>query len=209
MRDSPASPSEVAAEEGDMRFGLPIKLPPSRADIATSRSIRRHATPVIERAGKVITFAADEKPLLACAVLYWFYSRSSIVAPRRAKRADHLLACVAVSAALPHVLKLFISRQRPDRKLMHGQPRHGIPHSGDPKASFPSGHAIHLGAIAAGLTRTASRPLAIMGWASALVLSSTRLLLLAHYLTDVLSGLAIGAAIEGIVAQITTPRRLP
>jgi undecaprenyl-diphosphatase len=189
-----------------VRFGLPIELPPSQVDIVTSRAIRRRATPLIERAGKVVTFAADEKPLLAGAVLYWLFGRSFTAAPRQATRADHLLACVAVSAALPHLLKLLISRQRPDRKLMHGQPRHGIPHSGDPKASFPSGHAMHLGAIAAGLTRTTSPPLSAIGWATAFVLAGTRLLLLAHYLTDVLSGLAIGVAIESVVARITKPR---
>jgi membrane-associated phospholipid phosphatase len=192
-----------------MGFGLPIELPPSHVDIATSRLIRRHATPFMERAGKVVTFAADEKPLLAGAVLYWLYGRASPSSPRRLARADHLLVCVAVSAALPHVLKLLVTRQRPDRKLMHGVPRHGIPYSGDPNASFPSGHAAHLGAIAAGLTRTASPSVAAIGWASALALAGTRLLLLAHYLTDVLSGLAIGAAIEAMIAWITKRRSPP
>jgi undecaprenyl-diphosphatase len=192
-----------------MSFGLPIELPPSHADIVTARSIRRHATPLMERAGKVVTFAADEKPLLVGAVLYWLFSRGSPGSRRRIERADHLLACVAVSAALPHLLKLFVNRQRPDRKLMHGQPRHGIPHSGDPNASFPSGHAMHLGAIAAGLTRTASPPIAAIGWISTLALASTRLLLLAHYLTDVLSGLAMGAAIESMIARLTRLRRWP
>jgi undecaprenyl-diphosphatase len=200
--------SIVAADEGDMRLGLPIELPPSHADIVTARAIRRHATPLMERAGEVITFAADEKPLLAGALLYWLFSRGSAISPRRIRRADHLLACVAVSAALPHLLKLFVSRQRPDRKLMHGLPRHGIPHSGDPNASFPSGHAMHLGAIAAGLTRTTSPRAAAIGWVSALALASTRLFLLAHYLTDVLSGLVIGAAIENMIAWLTQPRRL-
>ena len=186
-----------------MRLGLPIELPPSDADLVTAQVIRRHATPLVERAGKVITFAADEKPLLAAALLYWLYSRGAATSPRRIGRADHLLACVAVSAALPHLLKLFVSRQRPDRKLIHGLPRHGIPRSGDPYASFPSGHAMHLGAIAAGLTRTASPPVAAVGWVSGLALAGTRLLLLAHYLTDVLSGLAIGVAIESVIAWLT------
>ncbi|HJU29711.1 MAG TPA: phosphatase PAP2 family protein [Candidatus Binataceae bacterium] len=161
----------------------------------------------MESAGKVITFGADEKPLLAGAVLYWLYSRTFATSARRIAGADHMLACVAVSAAVPHLLKLFINRQRPDRKLMHGLPRHGIPHSGNPKDSFPSGHAMHLGAIAAVLTRTASRPVAAISWIAALALASTRLLLLAHYVTDVLSSLAIGAAIESMVARITKPRR--
>jgi len=186
--------------------GLPVELPPSRADMEASRIIRRHATPIVERAGKALTFAADERPLLLGAVLYWLYSRTS-GPPRRVHRADHMLACVALSAALPHLLKLIVNRERPDRKLMHGQPRHGIPHSGNPRDSFPSGHAMHLGAIAAALTRTASTTVAATGWAAALILSSTRLLLLAHYVSDVLSGLVIGAMIEGLVARFTRPQR--
>jgi undecaprenyl-diphosphatase len=191
-----------------MKRWLPIELPPSRPDIVTSRLIRRHARPLAERAGKVLTLAADEKPLLAGALLYWLYSRGSS-SPRRLARADHMLACVAVAAMLPHVLKLFIDRQRPDRKLMHGLPRHGIPHSGNPKDSFPSGHAMHLGAIAAALTRTAAAPVSAGAWVAALILSSTRLLLLAHYVSDVLGGLALGAGIEALVARLTRPSRVP
>src|SRR5581483_1823506 len=119
-----------------MKLPFAINLPPTRADIATSRAIRRHATPVIENAGKALTLAADERPLLAGALLYWLYSRAASPSSRQRAGADHLLACIVVSAAAPHLLKLFIERERPDRRLMHGQPRHGIPHSGEPKASF-------------------------------------------------------------------------
>ena len=57
--------------------------------------------------------------------------------------------------------------------------------------------------------RTASPPVAAIGWVSALSLAGTRLLLLAHHLTDVLSGLAMGAAIEGMIAWLTQPRQRP
>ena len=66
---------------------------------------------------------------------------------------------------------------------------------------------MHLGAIAAALTRTTSTTVAAIAWAAALALSSTRLLLLAHYISDVLGGLAIGAVIEGVVARFTRPQR--
>ena len=191
-----------------MKWSLPVELPPSETDIAASRAIRRHATPVIERANKLLTFAADERPLLAAALLYWLYSRTER-SPRGPARAYHLMACVAVSAALPHLLKLFVDRQRPDRKLMHGLPRHGIPHSGDPKDSFPSGHATHLGAIAAALTRTADARVAASAWIAALALSATRLLLLSHYVSDVLGGLAVGAILEALIARATKPRVVP
>lgn len=57
---------------------LPVELPPSQADIEASRIIRRHATPIVERAGKALTFAADAKPLLLGAPIYWLSSRSLI-----------------------------------------------------------------------------------------------------------------------------------
>jgi undecaprenyl-diphosphatase len=190
-----------------MRWRLPVELPPSEPDMAAARLIRRHATPAVERANKLLTFAADEKPLLVAALLYWFYSRGTSSSPRRIAQADHVLACVAVSAALPHLLKRFIDRQRPNRKLMYGLPRHGIPRSGNPEDSFPSGHAMHLGAIAAALTRVAGPRVATSAWAAALALSTTRLLLLAHYVSDVLAGLAIGVGIESLIAGFSQPRR--
>jgi undecaprenyl-diphosphatase len=73
---------------------------------------------------------------------------------------------------------------------------------------FPSGHAMHLGTLAAVLTRTEPAPAAAVGWVAALALASTRLLLLAHYLTDVLTGLALGTAIEWLIAGIAARRRL-
>jgi undecaprenyl-diphosphatase len=192
-----------------VKFRHAFELPPTRADMAASRVFRQHATPSVEKIGKALTLAADEKPLLAGAVLYWLYSRAAHPSPPRKARADHLLTCVAVSAALPHLVKLFVDRERPDRKLMQGRPRHGIPYSGNAKDSFPSGHATHLGAIAAALTRTGSAPMAVGAWLATIALSTTRLVLLAHYVSDVLGGLAIGAAIEPCIARITKPQTGP
>jgi membrane-associated phospholipid phosphatase len=191
-----------------MRRHLPIGLPPTGVDLETSRLIRRHATPTVERAGKAITFAADEKLILAGAFVYWLYRHGRRAAPRETEQADHFLVCATISSVLPHLLKRLVDRKRPDRKLMHGLPRHGIPHSGNPKDSFPSGHAMHLGTLAAALTRTEPAPVAAIGWVAALALASTRLLLLAHYLTDVLTGLALGTAIEWLIAGIAARRRL-
>jgi undecaprenyl-diphosphatase len=73
--------------------------------------------------------------------------------------------------------------------------------------SFPSGHALHLGALAAALARTASTPTASIGWVLAFVLASTRLLLLAHYLTDVAAGLVLGAGLEWLIAHAWRSKR--
>jgi PAP2 superfamily len=80
--------------------------------------------------------------------------------------------------------------------------RHGIPRSGHPWNSFPSGHAVHLGAIAAPAARLAPERLRPLVWAAAGALAMTRLMLLAHYATDVIAGFAIGSMLDRIVRQL-------
>jgi undecaprenyl-diphosphatase len=191
-----------------MRGGrrAPLALPPLEAERAFSRMVKRQATPFTQEIFKILTFAADEKPLVVAAALYWCFTRGAAHEMAQRSRADHLLICAAVSAVLPHLMKHLVDRERPDRKLVHG-PRHGIPRSGAPMDSFPSGHALHLGALAAGLTRNVPMPVAAFTWVSVLALASTRVLLLAHYLSDVIGGLALGVVVEGIVARVCAAGR--
>jgi membrane-associated phospholipid phosphatase len=80
---------------------------------------------------------------------------------------------------------------------------HGIPRSGDAWDSFPSGHALHLGAIAGPLSRLVSKRLRPYVWAGLLGLASTRIMLLAHYASDVVAGLVLGAGLGKAVRKIT------
>ena len=48
---------------------------------------------------------------------------------------------------LSHGLKLLFDQTRPDRRTVIGHV-HGIPFSGKRKDAFPSGHALHMGALA-------------------------------------------------------------
>jgi hypothetical protein len=80
----------------------------------------------------------------------------------------------------------------PDRTIRG--PRNGIPYSGDAWDSFPSGHAIHLGAMAPSAARLAPKSLRQLIWPTVFCLASTRTLILAHYPSDVAAGLAIGLA---------------
>jgi membrane-associated phospholipid phosphatase len=99
---------------------------------------------------------------------------------------------------LPHLMKVLVNRERPDRTVVHVR-RHGIPRSGNAWDSFPSGHAVHLGTVAAALMRLAPPGLRPAIWPTAAALAGTRIVLLAHYATDVIGGLAIGVALERIV----------
>jgi PAP2 superfamily len=59
--------------------------------------------------------------------------------------------------------------------------------------AFPSGHAIHVGALASAAARWPRRQ-RNMVWLAGACLVATRVILLAHWTSDVLAGLAIGVA---------------
>jgi membrane-associated phospholipid phosphatase len=176
----------------------PLHLPPSRLDVAAARLVARHAEKHVERSLGVLTWLADEKVILLASFTLAAYCHFGARDPRARRYGDRIAASAVVAAALPHLIKRFVDRERPDRRVVHG-PRHGVPRSGERWDSFPSGHAVHLGALAAGLRRLLPRRLRPLLWSTTLALASTRLLLLAHYLSDVAAGLGIGLVIDRAV----------
>lgn len=179
-----------------------FRLPPSRIDLAVGRFARDMATPREERTLRVLTWLADEKLMLTAVAVFWLGVRAAHQPLRIEREADRMLLGVGIAGLVPHLFKRLVNRKRPDRTLVHG-PRHGIPFSGNAWDSFPSGHALHIGAIAGPLWRLSTphvRPavLAALGG-----LAVTRVLLLAHYVSDVLAGLAIGAGIGVAVSSLT------
>lgn len=179
-----------------------VDLPPSRLDIAISKRCARAATPARERSLRVMTWLADEKILMGVVGLFWLNARLRPHGQEVRREADRMLLGIAIAGVVPHVFKHFVNRKRPDRTLVHG-PRHGIPRSGDPWDSFPSGHALHLGALAGPLVRLAGGPAKPLVWIGLLGLASTRIMLLAHYASDVAAGLIIGAELGKAVRKLT------
>jgi membrane-associated phospholipid phosphatase len=177
----------------------PVRLPPSRADLEISRAVARAATPVSEKTAQVLTWLADEKVMLGAVALFWLDSRLRRRTPQLKCEADRMLLGVALAGVLPHVFKRMIDRKRPDRVVVRGR-RHGIPRSGNEWDSFPSGHALHIGAIAGPLLRVVPRSARAPVGAGLLALAATRIWLLAHYASDVTAGLLLGAGV-GKVAQ--------
>jgi undecaprenyl-diphosphatase len=183
------------------RQGL-LSLPPTRFDLAVSKACKSMATPAREKSLRVMTWLADEKLMLGAVALFWLNARLRFDDRQIRREADRMLVSVALAGLLPDVFKYLFDRKRPDRTLVHGR-RHGIPRSGDRWDSFPSGHALHVGAIAGPLLRLAPgrlRPLVGLGL---LGLASTRVMLLAHYLTDVVAGLVIGAGLGEVVRRLS------
>jgi undecaprenyl-diphosphatase len=102
---------------------------------------------------------------------------------------------------LPHLLKHIFTQERPDRVSVEAH-LHGAPLSGSPLQSFPSGYAIHVGALgsaAADLSPTERN----LVWAAGGGLVLTRVLLLAHWASDVAAGLAVGVLLERIIRLFT------
>lgn len=175
-----------------------VTLPPTRFDLWVSRRVARVVDAPVERDAGVVTWAADEKLLLVAVGFAWLGIRLFDRDARHRRRADHLALTTAASAVLPHVVKYLVDRERPDRCVV-GWPRHGVPRSGKPHDSFPSGHAMHLGAIAGALSRWLPRTGRVLLWPTTMGLAATRILLLAHWPTDVAAGLASGALLEALL----------
>ena len=108
-----------------------------------------------------LTVLADEKIVVAGAMLYWAYSRFGTVTPRTRREADLMACAVLVASALPHLLKHLFDRERPDRTVMRG-------------------------AV----------------WPALALLAASRVLLLAHYPSDVAAGLGLGGLIERVAASV-------
>lgn len=164
-------------------------------DRAVARAIARHARPAVERPSRLLTLLADERFILSLTAVAWALSRLSGGAHRR--RADHLAGASVLSALVPHLIKRWVWQRRPDRVEVHGR-RRGIPRSGRPRDAFPSGHAVHAGALASALARLHPR-WAGTAWSLALALSATRVVLLAHWPSDVAAGLILGSGLEKLL----------
>ena len=147
-----------------------------------------------EKAADVITRGAEreEHLLEALTVGWWLWCRGRPAGQRQAS--NHLLVTTLAASALPHLLKLVFNQRRPDRVTVRGH-LHGVPFSGKPLDAFPSGHAIHIGALGSAASRLPpAQRYAI--WAAGAALVTTRVVLLAHWASDVAAGLVIGVGLE-------------
>jgi undecaprenyl-diphosphatase len=172
---------------------------PTAADIAIANAIAAHTNPPAEELAEALTCGADEHLLLGVTAAWWLYSRAQSRHHRKA--ADHFLLATLVASGLPHVLKTVFNQQRPDRLTARGH-RRGIPLSGKPLDAFPSGHAVHVDALASAASELPERQRNLM-WLPGAGLVATWVILLAHWTSDVIAGLAIGALTERWLRRFT------
>jgi undecaprenyl-diphosphatase len=168
---------------------------PTGADIAIARAITRNTKPAPEAIARALTWGADEKVLLVLAAAGWLASGGRSDTLRRA--GNHAVLVTVAASLLPHALKAVFDQTRPDRRTVIGH-LHGIPFSGKRDDAFPSGHALHMGALASAAgTLPAGQRRAIR--TVAVGLSLTRIMVLAHWASDVVAGFALGAILERLL----------
>jgi undecaprenyl-diphosphatase len=174
-----------------------LTVPPTTTDRYLADAIRRHATSDIEQRSQTATLLADERILLVIIGGYWVLAH--LADSRHKHHCDRLAASFLVTWLMPHLLKSVVAQERPDRREVHGH-RHGIPKSGNAYDAFPSGHAMHVGALASSLSAFCPRHKHLI-WAIGSGLAGTRVILLAHWLSDVLAGLTMGVLVDLFVGR--------
>lgn len=188
------SPENVATN--DM---LPIRVQPASFDRDIAKTIDDHTDRVDENIAQALTWAGDEHILIAAAFGLWLISRGS--SPRFRTAANQLLAAAAVTGAVPHLAKHAFNQRRPDRLTVIGH-LHGVPIQGRANDAFPSGHAMHMGALASAASEF-PRPLKAATWTATIGISLTRIFTLAHWTSDVIVGFASGFVIERALRRLT------
>jgi membrane-associated phospholipid phosphatase len=91
-------------------------------------------------------------------------------------------------------MKRIFNQTRPDRRTVVGH-LHGISFSGKREDAFPSGHALHMGALASAAGALPAGPRRVVR-TLAVGLSLTRVAVLAHWASDVVAGFGVGIVLE-------------
>jgi membrane-associated phospholipid phosphatase len=173
----------------------PVTVRPTDADTAIARTIARNTRRAPEAVTRALTWGADERVLLVLAVAGWLASRGRSHALRRA--GNHALLVTAAASLLPHALKAVFDQTRPDRRTVLGH-LHGVSFSGKHDDAFPSGHALHMGALASAASTLPAGPRRAVQTV-AVSLSLTRIMVLAHWASDVVAGFALGVILERLL----------
>lgn len=178
---------------------FPVHVPPTNLDRSLADLIADNTAPPEEHIAGLFTWGADDHVLIAAAATFLLLSLKA--SPRQKRFSRHLLATAIASGVAPHILKRAVDQRRPDRTTLVGH-LNGVPLSGKTMDAFPSGHAVHMGALASAACDF-KEPYRKIAWTAALGLSMTRVGVLAHWASDVFVGFAGGFALERLVRRLT------
>jgi membrane-associated phospholipid phosphatase len=119
-----------------------------------------------------------------------------------------LFASIALSGIIVDLLKVVVGRPRPKLLFASGAYEFSWIGLGADHWSFPSGHAATAAALATALWCLWPEPLLLYAIAAALVAAS-RIVMGAHYLSDVIMGAFIGIVVSRALAAGYAQGRLP
>ena len=122
-----------------------VNVRPTKPDVLIARTVARNTNHSAEVISRGLTWGADEKILLLLATAGWVATRGRSQQLQRA--GNHALLVAVTASLIPHGMKSIFDQTRPDRKTVLGHV-HGVSFSGKRDDSFPSGHALHMGALA-------------------------------------------------------------
>ena len=174
-----------------------IRIPIFPFDKWIGRWVARTSPAWARRGSRVLSWLADERFTIGLSASFWLVTR---LVSRHRHLATHTLRVAAVTAVVPHLLKWITVQERPDRAEPAARQRR-VAHSGRAFDAFPSGHAVHLGGLAAVASRAMPRHASVV-WFTAGMLGITRILVLAHWSSDVAAGLALGAELERLMFAV-------
>jgi membrane-associated phospholipid phosphatase len=174
-----------------------LRVRSDAVDKIVARTVARHTGRRIEAGAQLATRLADEKLVVPAVLALALAVLASKAKPRPRAEARHVAIALLASCALDHATKHLFDEERPDRVERRARKK-GVPRSGSGEDAFPSGHAIHLGVLASALSRFHPKAAPYV-WAGALLVASTRVVVLAHWLSDVALGLTLGVGVEDAV----------
>ncbi len=175
-------------------FRIPrIRLKVSACEERTMRALARNIPDETVRVAKTLGWACDARALLTGGAIFWLASP-----PGKSRTALRYLAVFRTTTALHHAIKRFIDQRRPDR-LIQTRKKHAL--VGRASDAFPSGHAMHAGALASILTGSETRSPPWL-WSAFGALAMTRVAALAHWPSGVAAGFAAGAGVERLWRRI-------
>src|SRR5450631_1136188 len=97
---------------------VPVRVRPTSADLYLANAVSAHTGPRIEQAAEFVTWGADEHILTVLAAGWWIYCRGKDAKARPTR--DHILLTTLISSALPHILRMAVNQERPDRTTIQG-----------------------------------------------------------------------------------------
>jgi membrane-associated phospholipid phosphatase len=120
--------------------------------------------------------------------LYFYYAKRNL---RHSYHALFLFSTVALSGIVADIIKVIAGRFRPSMLFDHGLYGFDLFHIKSAMTSFPSGHTATAFALAMYISLYWPK-WALAGWIMAVAIGLSRIMTTAHYLSDVIAGIAVG-----------------